>query len=85
MPSATGARHDRPLQKPRKSKPRKTKAQTLLEKARREPSPTCHDPRQLSLLEDHAKAQAKAQAHAQAFAKLDRAIEAALGEGKKNK
>jgi hypothetical protein len=60
--------------KPRKSKPRKSKAEALLEKARREPSPTCHDPRQLSFL-DHAKAQA--------FSKLDRAIEAALGEGKK--
>ena len=57
--------------KPRKSKPRKTKAQALLEKARREPSPTCHDPRQLSLLDDHAKAQA--------FSKLDRAIKAAFG------
>ena len=53
-------------------KPRKTKAEAILDKARKEPSPTSHDPRQISFL-DHAKAQA--------FSKLDAAIEDALKRG----
>lgn len=50
---------------------RLSKAARILEKARKEPSPTCHDPRQLSIF-DIAKSKA--------FAALDKAIEEALGD-----
>jgi hypothetical protein len=53
-------------------KPKLTSVERLLEKARKNPSPTCNDPRQLSI-EDSIKQRA--------FDKLDRAIKAAL-EGK---
>jgi hypothetical protein len=53
---------------------RKTRAERLLEQARKEPSPTINDPRQISFF-DHEKAEA--------FAKLDEAIAAALEGGEK--
>jgi hypothetical protein len=53
-----------------KARKRRTKAEAIREKARKEPSQTCHDPRQISLF-DLVKSKA--------FAELDKAIEEALG------
>ena len=52
-----------------KKRKRLTKAERILEKARKEPSPTTQDPRQISFL-DHFISKA--------FAALDRAIEETL-------
>jgi hypothetical protein len=51
---------------------RLSKAERILEKARKEPSPTCHDPRQISIFVlDRDRG----------FAALDKAIKEALGDG----
>jgi hypothetical protein len=51
----------------KKTRKRRTKAEAILHKARTEPSPTCYDPRQISLF-DYEKVRA--------FAKLDATIAA---------
>ncbi len=54
-------------------KPKRTRAEALLETHRKKPSPTCHDPRQLDLTDFISR---------QAFANLDREIERVLRDEK---
>ena len=57
----------------KKPKKRRTKAEVILDKHRKEPSPMVDDPRQITIF-DYEKLQA--------FAKLDQAIQAAMKRGR---